>query len=97
MKWLDNWFYKLSRRAWEMNNTPNVVTEAPINAVKSNYIESNGISMNLYVGNGGYVVEFRNYDSYKDRYNNKMYIISDTENLGGRMSEIIVQHILQNS
>lgn len=97
MKWLDNWFYKMSRRAWEMHNTPNTIAQPPINIVKSNSIESNGISMNLHVGNGGYVVEFRTYDSYKDRYNNKMYVIADTENLGERMSEIIVQHILENS
>jgi hypothetical protein len=52
--------------------------------------------MKLHVANGGYIVEFHRYDNIKDRGLNELHVINDTENLGERLSEVIVQYILSS-
>ena len=52
--------------------------------------------MKLHVANGGYIVEFHRYDDRKDRAFNELHVINDGDDLGQRLSEVIVQYILSN-
>ena len=101
MKWFDKWFAKQAKKAWEAernNNERNYVD----NTIKSgrlvadNRLDSNGINMKLHVANGGYIIEFQRWDNVKDRHFNDLHVINDSENLGERLSEVIVQYIISN-
>jgi len=95
MKFFDKWFAKQAKKAWEAaREDSNVkILASPIH---NDRIESNGINMKLYVANGGYIVEFQRWDNVKDRHFNELHVINDSENLGERLSEVIVQYIISN-
>ena len=101
MKWFDRWFAKQAKKAWEAerNNNERIYVSDTIKPGRSgndNRIDATGINMKLHVANGGYIVEFQRWDSVKDRHFNELHVINDSENLGERLSEVIVQYILSN-
>jgi hypothetical protein len=97
MKWFDRWFQKQAKRAWEAaQEENNLIHLKPVGMGSSNRIDANGINMKLHVANGGYIVEFHRYDDRKDRAFNELHVINDGEDLGQRLSEVIVQYILSN-
>lgn len=105
MKWFDKWFQKQSKKAWEaaQQNERIYVSDSAKSPVISgrlgladNRIDAAGINMKLFVANGGYIVEFQRWDNVKDRHFNELHVINDGENLGERLSEVIVQYILSN-
>lgn len=53
------------------------------------------ISFNIYVANGGRVVETKRYDRNKDRHLTGLYIISDTQDFGREIDKIIVMEGLK--
>ena len=101
MKLFDKWFAKQAKKAWEAernNNERNYVGDTIKSGrlVADNRLDSNGINMKLHVANGGYIVEFQRWDNLKDRHFNELHVINDGEELGERLSEIIVQYIISN-
>ena len=101
MRWFDKWFAKQAKKAWEAernNNERNYVgdTIKPGRSGNDNRIDASGINMKLHVANGGYIVEFQRWDNVKDRHFNELHVINDSENLGERLSEVIVQYIISN-
>ena len=104
MKWFDKWFAKQAKKAWEaerINNERIYVTDSvkPISGrlgIADQRIDAVGINMKLHVANGGYIVEFHRYDDRKDRAFNELHVINDGDDLGQRLSEVIVQYILSN-
>jgi len=100
MRWFDKWFQKQAKRAWEASQQENMIymdaSPKTIGRDSPNRIDANGINMKLHVANGGYIVEFHRYDNIKDRGFNELHVINDSEELGERLSEIIVQYILSN-
>ena len=103
MKFFDRWFAKQSKKAWEaerINNERIYVTDSvkPISGrlVADNRIDAVGINMKLHVANGGYIIEFQRWDNAKDRHFNELHVINDSQNLGERLSEVIVQYIISN-
>ena len=50
---------------------------------------TNPIRLFIYPANGGFVVETRDYDEKRDRYNNTLYLITDHEQMGEELSKII--------
>ena len=97
MKWFDKWFQKQAKKAWETSQEENnLIHLKPVGMGSSNRIDANGINMKLHVANGGYIVEFHRYDDHKDRAFNELHVINDGEDLGQRLSEVIVQYILSN-
>ena len=104
MKWFDKWFAKQAKKAWEaerINNERIYVTDSvkPISGrlgIADQRIDAVGINMKLHVANGGYIIEFQRWDNVKDRHFNELHVINDSENLGERLSEVIVQYIISN-
>jgi hypothetical protein len=97
MRWFDRWFQKQAKRAWEAEQDSNVLTVVSGNKTRSpDRIDANGINMKLHIANGGYIIEFHRYDDHKDRAFNELHVINDGEDLGQRLSEIIVQYIISN-
>jgi len=99
MKLFDKWFQKQAKRAWEAEQKAQhnlIYTGENSRLINSNKIGADGINMKLHVANGGYIVEFHRYDDRKDRGLNELHVINDSEELGERLSEIIVQYILSS-
>jgi len=99
VKWFDKWFAKQAKKAWEASQQESsILTVANGNGLMRgpDRIGADGINMKLHVANGGYIVEFHRYDNIKDRGLKLTHVINDTENLGERLSEVIVQYILSN-
>ena len=103
--WFQRWFLKHSRQAWknheiqsqaELNwsrrgpSTPGVVS---LNNRVLN--DRNSIDMSLFTADGGWIVQFTDYDHIKDRTNVHHYVIPDTEDFGPRLAEIITLQCLQ--
>jgi len=99
MRWFDRWFQKQAKRAWEAEQKAQhnlIYTDSNSRSISSNKIGADGINMKLHVANGGYIVEFHRYDDHKDRPFNELHVINDGEDLGQRLSEVIVQYIISN-
>lgn len=100
MKWFDRWFAKKAKEAWE--NSHKYDSGVPI-AVKSSglregsSIRSDGIRMNMYHANGGYILEFEHYDRRTDQMDRDLYVIHDNGNMGENISQIITMHLLKTS
>lgn len=68
-------------------DVPQVVQEASL--------ASEGMRLQIYRANGGYVVETRNYDSHKDRHFNTMHVITEDQDLGDSLGKIVMMEALK--
>lgn len=53
------------------------------------------INMNFYVGIGGKIVEFVQYDERKDERTSKVYVISDEQSLEQELTRIISLELMR--
>jgi hypothetical protein len=60
----------------------------------SNNITVNGMNFIVYSATGGKVIEFRTYDPRTDRSVNTLYVITDKEDLGEELGQIITKESL---
>jgi hypothetical protein len=58
---------------------------------------SEGLRLRILPAQGGHVIEFRNYDSIKDRNNTVLHLITSDENFSERLAHIITMELLRNS
>jgi len=79
-------------RNWLMNEE--VEQDIP-QVVEGSRLDSEGMRLQIYRANGGYVIETRTYDRHKDRSNNSMHIITDNDDLGDCLSKIVMMEALQ--
>jgi hypothetical protein len=54
------------------------------------------MTFRIYNGIGGKILEFRNYDRYKDRHENRLYLIHNDQDFGDRVSKIISMEVLKS-
>ena len=98
---------KLFRRflRWIMADNSNDTQEAktyPTNGNKSIGAASgasindrnNGMNFIVYSAIGGKVIQFSTYDQQKDRHNSSLYIVTDKEDLGEEIAQIITRESL---
>ena len=52
-------------------------------------LEADPIRLNIYMANGGVVVETKVYDRQRDRNNTQLYIVNGNEDLGDQLSKIV--------
>lgn len=62
----------------------------------SSRVGANGMNFTMYRADGGYIIEYREYDRVKDQNNNRLHIITDDTNLGERIGQIITLELLRN-
>ena len=58
-------------------------------------LQSDGIRLQVYKASGGFVVETRGYDRKNDRNINSMHVITEQEDLGDRLSKIVMMEALR--
>ncbi len=63
--------------------------------VEEDKFHSDGIRLQIYKASGGYVVETRSYDRKSDRNNHSMHVINEQEDLGDRLSKIVMMEAMR--
>ena len=53
-----------------------------------------GVNFTIYSANGGKIIQTRSYDRVTDRNNNALYIITDNDDIGEEISQIITKERL---
>jgi hypothetical protein len=99
MKWFDNWFRKKCKEAWETRDAepanPSTYTVG-LKAVSANHgLDSHGLSLTIYGADGGTVMEFRHYDSARDRHDHSLHVISQHENFEERVAGAITMEMMR--
>lgn len=100
MKWFDRWFAKKCKQAWENENKYSdvAISIGSKTAVREGSgIRSEGIRMNMYHANGGYILEFEHYDRRTDQMDRDLYVIHEGNNLGENISQVVTMHLLKRS
>ena len=63
--------------------------------VEADKLSSEGMRLQIYKANGGYVVETRSYDSHKDRNFTTMHVITEEQDLGDSLGKIVMMEALK--
>lgn len=83
-------------RKWFNKDLTNIEECVPQDTVcEETGLHSDGMRFQLYRASGGYVVETRYYDRRSDRNENKMYIITDDQDVGQAIGKIITMESLR--
>ena len=63
--------------------------------VEASSLSSEGMRLQIYKANGGYVVETRNYDNRTDRHHCTMHVITEEQDLGDSLGKIVMMEALK--
>jgi len=66
-------------------------------SVSSDNIDADGYTLRVYPARGGRVIQYHKYDRKTDRQNTSLYVISDSEDLGDAVKNIVVEQALQGN
>lgn len=58
-------------------------------------LQSKGLNFTIYTADGGHIIETHDYDKVIDRQNNKLYIITNDDDFGEKISHIITYELLR--
>ena len=86
LSWFQRWFLKHSQQAWKQIDQDRYTAASRVTATLNT---RNSIDLTLIRADGGWVVQFQNYDEHRDRHNVNHYVIPDSEEFGNRLAEII--------
>jgi hypothetical protein len=53
-----------------------------------------GMNFTVHTATGGKVIQFSTYDSIRDRSNNSLYVVTDKDDLGEELAQIITRESL---
>ena len=62
---------------------------------ESDELGSEPITFKMFKANGGWAIEFRQYDSRNDRVDTNLYVVNDEQELGKHVSQIITMEALK--
>jgi len=83
-------------RKWFNKDLTNIEEGIPSDIVcEDPSFSSDGMRFQLYRASGGYVVETRYYDRRTDRNENKMYVITEDQDVGHAIGKIITMESLR--
>lgn len=63
--------------------------------VEADRLSSEGMRLQVYRASGGYVVETRSYDRRKDENFNTMHVITEDQDLGEKLGQIVMMEALK--
>ena len=93
MKWIDQWFYRKSRWAWERAQQEDEQNEQDemqqLQLPFGNQIKTQGFKLEVYRASGGLVVESTVYDAKLDDDRHGLYVVNDDADLGAELAKII--------
>lgn len=86
-KWLRKKLLQVSESEYEADR---LVKESPlIGGQMVSRFDSSGMNFTVNKANGGYVIQFSQYDRRTDRTDMKLHIITDDKDLGEELGKII--------
>jgi hypothetical protein len=95
MNWLKhklrNWVNSDDNRVYNSRGIAEPVS------VSSDNIDADGYTLRVYPARGGRVIQYHKYDRKTDRQNTSLYVISDSEDLGDAVKNIVVEQALQGN
>ena len=57
--------------------------------------ENKSLSFTLHPAEGGYILEYSNYDGSHDRYTQRLHIINDSDDMGESIAKIVTLELLR--
>jgi hypothetical protein len=69
----------------------------PVSVSSDSNIDAEGYTLKVYPARGGRVIQYYKYDRKHDRQNTSLYVISDSEDLGDAVKNIVVEQALQGN
>lgn len=66
-----------------------------ISVRESDELSSEAITFKMFKANGGWAIEFRQYDNKNDRVDTSLYVVNNEEELGKHISQIITMEALK--
>lgn len=97
MKWFDKWFSKKVQQAWNTaRDAPQEAKASLIEVTRPHTLGTSGMNFTIYRASGGHIVEYRQYDTLKDRHDNKLHIVTDEKDLGEELGKIITFETLRS-
>ena len=81
-------------RSWllDSGDEPDIAQDSSVQEEK---LSSDGMRMQIYKANGGFVVETRGYDRQRDRHLNSMHVITEDQDLGEALGKIVMMEALR--
>lgn len=77
-------------RNWLFKDQDNEIEPSPLmHDNDSPQLHGEPIRLNVYVANGGTIIETRVYDHHKDHHRNTLYVVNGDTDLGEELSKII--------
>lgn len=89
MKWFYRWLRnKLSNADLEIySNRKDMLSVAAPSPVR--HIDTYGMNFSVHRANGGFIVQYSQYDKKTDRSDNRLHIVTDDKDLGEELGKII--------
>lgn len=88
-----NWFYRWLRNkmhSLDVEKTNRIYATEPISSMAQSLSHrESGMNFTVYRANGGYVIQYNQYDKRSDRADSKLHIITDDKTLGEEIGKII--------
>lgn len=81
-------------RNWLMNSDNEIELDS-IPQPETAHIQSNGMRFQLFKASGGYVIETTHYDDRRDERINKMYVVTEEQDIGKEIGKIITMEALR--
>ena len=82
-------------RNWLMDRDDGAVIQpSPVDR-DGDKLQGEGLRFSVYRASGGFVIECRQYDRIKDRHLNSIYIVTEEEDLGNKIGQIITMESLR--
>ena len=82
-------------RNWLMDEGCDDDIYVPQAIMETPSLDSEGMRFTVFKASGGFVIETRTYDRRKDESNNKIYVITENQDLGQELGKIITMESLR--
>ena len=86
---------KQKLRNWLMDDDSDQPEAYISQDIEPSRLDSNGLRLQIYKANGGFVVETRRYDNQKDQNYNTMHVITEEQDLGESLGKIVMMEALR--
>ena len=96
MKWFDKWFNNKVRQSWEQAKEAKNMTLVSPSVDRSLGDHRSSMNVQIHSASGGYILEFTKYDRKRDEHNRNLHIVTEEQNLGEAISQIITVEMLRN-
>ena len=94
MKWLDNWFARMSEKSRNNARSERGMSVSSID--ETLWPDTDPVlTFRIYSANNGQILEFRRYDRKTDRNDNSTYIIEKDRDIGEYVSKCLSLEMLK--